>query len=80
MTQKIVQIGNSLGIIIPKNLMEGLGLKVGEKVFLEKDPYGKTLRISAEENSTSSITPDFLRIIEKVHKHYSKALLELSQK
>lgn len=37
MTRKILQIGDSAGITIPKDLLKKLGLKVGESVELQEE-------------------------------------------
>ncbi len=82
MTQKIIQIGNSTGIIIPKSILNQLGLKAGSDVRVEMDMDTKSLIIrhtKAASNSTS-INAHFLKILDKVNAEYSKALGELAQK
>lgn len=82
MTQKIIQIGNSTGVIIPKSIMAKLGLKPGEEVTVEEDTTMKTLTITKKGQKTklSSITPDFLTILDRVNKNYGAALKELAKK
>lgn len=82
MVQKIIQIGNSTGIIIPKNLMNSLGFKPGVEVSIEEDTQHKTLTVSKKgvKIARTSITPYFLNILDKVNKQYGKALKELAQK
>jgi len=38
MTQKIIQIGSSAGVTIPKKQLEELGLSVGDEVNISIDP------------------------------------------
>ena len=38
MTQKIIQIGSSAGVTIPKKQLEELGLHVGDEVKITIDP------------------------------------------
>ncbi len=82
MTQKIIQIGNSTGVIIPKSLLDLLGLKTGTEVKLEVDKATNSLviqnRTSAVTNS--SITTHFLKILDKVNNQYGPALRQLAQK
>lgn len=82
MIQKIIQVGNSTGIIIPKSVLDILGLKPGNEVNLETDSTTKSLIIQSKNTAvrTSSITPHFLKVLEKVNKQYSTALRELAQK
>lgn len=82
MNQKIIQIGNSTGVILPKVLTDNLGLKPGTEVFIEQDLTGDALIISKESNNYShtSITPKFMELLENVNKNYGKALRELALK
>ena len=82
MTQKIIQIGNSTGIIIPKALLDLLGLQTGSEVSVETDTQTNALIIQNSETvkKISSISPHFLEVLEKVNQEYSGALRELAQK
>lgn len=39
-TLKLVQIGNSVGVILPKEVLARLKLDKGESVYLTDTPYG----------------------------------------
>ena len=82
MTQKIIQIGNSTGIIIPKTLLDKLGLAPGSEVDIEEDMASESLTISKKGQKTKSIsvTADFLTILDKVNKNYGPALKELAKR
>lgn len=82
MTQKIIQIGNSTGVIIPKAILDELGLQPGNEVTLESDLQSNSLIIQdpSKGKKTSSITPHFLTVLEKVNKEYTGALRNLAQK
>lgn len=82
MAQKIIQIGNSTGIIIPKALLDKLDLKPGEEVQVEEDTTMKALTITkkGQKAKSISVTPDFLAILDKVNKNYGTALKELAGK
>ena len=78
MIQKIIQIGNSIGIIIPKAL-SGKNLKPGEKVIIDKDPSSETYTISKNKKTgISSITPHFFAVLDRVNNQYGKALREIA--
>ncbi|MDO8461148.1 MAG: hypothetical protein Q7S38_01755 [bacterium] len=80
MEQTIIQIGNSVGIIIPKALSKN-GLKPGEKVIVEKDPASETYIISKnKKTSMSSITPHFFAVVDRVNAQYGKALREIARR
>ena len=42
-TLKLTQIGNSIGVILPKEVLARLRLKRGQSVFLTETPEGYTL-------------------------------------
>lgn len=50
MTQKVIKIGSSAGVTIPKKQLEELGLKIGDQVDLgDIKPAGKTLKDFSKE-------------------------------
>ncbi len=49
MTQKIIQIGSSAGVTIPKKQLKDLGLKVGDEVNIELRPTRAKLKKFADE-------------------------------
>lgn len=55
MTQKIIKVGTSAGIILPKPTMEKMGLRVGDKVEvdLQKDS-GEIVITSAQQKISGS--------------------------
>jgi len=38
MKQKIIRVGNSLGVVIPADFVKSVGIKPGESVIVEKKP------------------------------------------
>jgi len=70
MTQKIIQIGNSTGIIIPKALLDSLGLQQGSEVEIDTDTQLQALIIQNQKTAkkASSISQHFLGVLEKVNK------------
>ena len=82
MQQKIIQIGNSTGVIIPKTLLDEIGLQTGQEVEIEQDKYNNSLIIvkKGAKAQTSSISTHFLKILDKVNKQYGVALKELANK
>jgi putative addiction module antidote len=82
MTQKIIQIGNSTGIIIPKAILDVLGLQPGTEVNVQSDLQTSSLIIQdvTKVKKTSAISPHFLTVLEKINKEYNGALRELAQK
>ncbi len=81
MEQNIIQIGNSTGVIIPKSLLEEVGLRSGSQVIIEKDLTGKSLRIIKKGAANlSSVSAEFIEILERVDKEYNVALKKLAHR
>lgn len=80
MNQTVIPIGNSYGIIIPKQLMNQVGIKPGSVLTVQKDPNGTTLLLSQNGKIKSSITPDFLHALNNVNNQYGEAFKNLAQK
>jgi len=51
MTRKILQIGSSVGVTIPKSILDKLGLEIGEEVEVETDDESGDLRIRPRNES-----------------------------
>jgi putative addiction module antidote len=86
MQLQIIKIGNSDGIILPKKLMEEHNLKRGQKINALENDEGVILKTKKKKRSnkkstyTSSVTPEILRVMDRVNKEYSAAFAELAKK
>ncbi len=45
MTQKVLKVGSSAAVTIPKKSLEELGLKIGDRIAVEIDKKSKTVII-----------------------------------
>lgn len=79
MTQKLIKIGDSAGVTIPKKSLKDLGLEIGDDVEVTVDPRRKVVSIkpadelSPEDAKIAKLT---LRFIDR----YRKDLEALAQK
>ncbi len=81
MMQKIIQIGNSVGTIIPQLLTRDLGLKLGDDLKVEKK--GNKLIISPikkKKNLASGVNAKFARIVDEFVDEHKDVLAELANK
>ncbi|MBI2984134.1 MAG: AbrB/MazE/SpoVT family DNA-binding domain-containing protein [Candidatus Kerfeldbacteria bacterium] len=79
MAQKVLQIGSSVGVTIPKGSLRTLGLKVGDQVRLDVDENRKTVTIrptKSESGEDGTIAKLTLRFINR----YRSDLLALAKK
>jgi len=67
MRQKIIRVGNSAAVTIPKKVLEEKGLKVGQEADIEV-------------RSTFEADPEIHQLTQKIIKNYRPALEELARK
>jgi putative addiction module antidote len=68
---KITQIGNSLGLILPKEILARLKLGKGDAVFLTDTPDGVAITPYSEEFGTQM---DAARVIMKARRNVLREL------
>lgn len=71
---KVRKIGNSLGVVLPKELLAQLGVGEGDELVVTSAP-GRRCELSASD-------PDFerqLRAAEQIMDRYKNALAELAK-
>lgn len=70
---RIIKIGNSAGVILPKDLLERLQLEIGDSLSFSQTPDGISLSVK---------DPDFERQMAEarsIMKRYRNALSELAK-
>lgn len=83
MLQKIIQVGNSYAITIPKDFVREAKLKSGQKMRVDVDIDSETLSVQPMERPSlqkGSLTPEFLSWLKKFNARYKDALKELAKK
>jgi putative addiction module antidote len=71
---KIRKIGNSLGIVLPKEALQALKVQEGDTLYLTEAPQG-SLRVTPERPGFD----DAMRIAEEGMNRYRNALRELAK-
>jgi putative addiction module antidote len=70
---KVTQIGNSLGVVLPKDIVERLGISRGQQL---------SVSVTANGIELSPFDPDFaeqMRIAEEIMDEYRDTLRELAK-
>ncbi len=57
MEQKVIKIGSSIGVTIPKNSLKELGVKVGDSVETETNAAAKTFTVKFQTSDQSPVDP-----------------------
>ncbi len=81
MKRKITAIGNSQGVLIPKEYLNRLGLQKGSEVEIQIDETNGRIMIYAvaEELRDQGITPEFAREVREFIEEYRPALKNLAK-
>lgn len=69
MTQKVIKIGSSAGVTIPKKQLEELGISIGDEV-----------KVTIEPTVSSSKQVKLVRDYEKFVKQYGQTLKNLANR
>jgi len=81
MLQKVIRVGNSLAITIPKDFASLAKFRAGQQVAVETDAAAKMLLVkSAHQANGSSLTPEFFAWLERISSRYEKVIKDLADR
>ena len=82
MLQKVIRVGNSYAVTIPRGFINEVKLKAGQKVRVEEDLDLETLTVQPLRANLKqgNLTPEFLTWLKKFNAKYKDALRELAKK
>jgi len=72
-TLKITRIGNSLGVILSKEILAKLNVEKGDEIILSETPVGLQITAHSEKNARQL---EIAKEIMKKHRHVLKKLAE----
>ena len=78
MEQKIIQIGNSVGIILPQIIRQQLRLNIGDKILISKTGDRLILSQSKKENA-KGVNAKFVKIVDEFMEEHKDVLEELAR-
>ena len=81
MIQKVIQVGNSLALTIPKSFIDKTGFKAGDEIFVHQEPKSRSLIITTKEQAKKmKMSPDLFSWLNAIEEKYSEAIKKLAQK
>lgn len=81
MIQKVIQVGNSLALTIPKSFVDKTGFKAGDEIYVQQDPDSKSLIITTKYQAKKmKLSPELFSWLNDMEEKYSDAIKELAQK
>lgn len=79
MQQKIIQVGNSVGFIIPQSLREDLGLQVGDRVRVEKKER-KLVVTPVKADLAEGVDASFMKVVDTFMVEHEDVLRALAKR
>jgi len=79
MLQTMIQIGNSVGIILPKDVREEMGFRIGDKIVVEKK-NNKIVLSSAKKKLSTGVNAKFMKMVDDFANEHKDVLEELANK
>ena len=79
MEQKVIQVGNSLGVVIPANLRTQNGLQTGSSVVLKQTEEG-ILITSPRKQATHDVDAKFAKMVDEFITEHEDVLKELANR
>lgn len=79
MQQSVIQIGNSVGVILPKNVREEVGLKVGDRVVVEKKE-NKIVLSPTKKKFLTGVDVKFMKMVDDFATEHQDVLEELAKR
>ena len=81
MFQKVIQVGNSLALTIPKSFVDKTGFKAGDEIYVQQEPNSKSLIITTKDQAHKmKLSPDLFSWLQDMEDTYADAIKELAQK
>ncbi|OGK30216.1 hypothetical protein A3B02_02165 [Candidatus Roizmanbacteria bacterium RIFCSPLOWO2_01_FULL_42_14] len=81
MIQKVIQVGNSLALTIPKSFIDQTGFKAGDELFVHQDLRSKSLIVTPKSNASKmKISPELFSWLYDIEEKYGEVIKELAQK
>jgi len=72
MSQKIIRIGSSLGVTVPKRLLDKLSLSASDEVELNFNPRHDSIEIIAVKKSTGNADSLFSEVKQIINDHQAE--------
>lgn len=75
--QKLTKIGNSFGVILPKDLRNLLNISIGTEVHLQPSEDGQSVILSVGSTKMKA-DPMFFELVKAVDREYTDVLKQLA--
>lgn len=81
MIQKIIKVGNSAAITIPKEFLNESGLTIGDEMVIETNTKRQVLFAKPKAQAQKiSLSPEFFEWLDKISVEYEDTIKELAHR
>ena len=80
MLQKVIKVGNSVAITLPKDFLTSAKVKAGDSIYVDVDKSTDVMVVSTKENPLKGVSPDIGHWTAKFIRSNLAALEELASK
>jgi len=80
MAQKVIVVGNSLAVTIPKESAKKLRIKAGDVVEISEHPSTQAFTVRLQANNSMSVNPDVITWANAFIDKNRKLLMRLADK
>ncbi|KLA04735.1 hypothetical protein B4086_5693 [Bacillus cereus] len=78
--RKVVQVGNSQGVFLPKSMLEMMNLSKGDEVTVEYINDGIVVKKKPSQKIPEGLSPDFLDVLGDCLAQHDEVMKELVDK
>lgn len=80
MEQKVVQIGNSIGVVIPQPISDDIGIRRGTRVRIEKQGKGVYIVPKKPKIKSAGVNTKFAKMVDEFITEHEDVLRELAKR
>ena len=80
--QKIIRVGNSVAVTIPKEVLQKTGWRPGDEVMVETDRMSEVMEVYGVglRKKDAGVTPELMGWVKDFHKQYGNDLKKLAKR
>lgn len=79
MMQKVIKVGNSLAVTLPREFVKNRKVKPGQQVLVEADADLDLMQIRTSSSTKLNLTPEFKLWLGSIGKKYSRVIKDLAK-
>ncbi len=80
MIQKIIKVGNSAAVTIPKEFLTETGIQIGDELIIETNVAAQMfLAKTKKQAGKMSLTPEFYTWLDNISEKYKDVIKELAR-